>query len=281
MNLLDIHDLSSDKIFEIFRLTDEIKTGKYKNFLMGKTFVLFFPDSSIRTRVTFEKGINDLGGKCILFPPEVLDKKEQLIDVIKYIENWGDGVIARHSDFSKIQELAKHSLIPVINAMTMVNHPCEILSDLYAISKRREQFKNLSYTFIGPGGNICKSWAAVAEVMNLKFNHVCMSGNELGHDSDYYKFYTDLDEVLKLSDVVLTDSLPEEFRNEKYIAKYQITLERMTLTRNGAILNPCPPFFRAEEVSEDAISSEYFVGYTFKRDLLFVQQAIIMHCLLN
>jgi ornithine carbamoyltransferase len=117
--------------------------------------------------------------------------------------------------------------------------------------------------------------------MNLKFNHVCMSGNELGHDSDYYKFYTDLDEVLMLSDVVLTDSLPEEFRNEKYIANYQITLERMTLTPNGAMLNPCPPFFRAEEVSEDAISSEYFVGYTFKKDLLFVQQAIIMYCLLN
>lgn len=281
MNLLDINGLSSDDICNIFRSTDEIKMGMHKNLLMGKTFILFFPESSIRTRISFESGIKDMGGECIIFPPEALNKKEQLKDVIKYIENWAHGVIVRHADFLKIKELASNSNIPVINAMTTVNHPCEILSDLYAISKRREQFQNLTYTFVGPGGNICRSWLAAAEVMNLKFNHVCMKGHELRHDSKNYKFYTDLDEIIMFSDVVLTDSLPEEFRNEQYIAKYQITLERMQLAPYGAMLNPCPPFFRAKEVSEEAISSEYFVGYTFKKDLLFVQQAIMMQCLLN
>lgn len=281
MNLLDINGLSSDAIYNIFHIADEIKLGKHKKILMGKTFILFLPESSIRTRISFESGIKELGGECIIFPPEALDKKEQLKDMIKYIENWAHGVIVRHADFLKINELASNSNIPVINAMTTVNHPCEIISDLYAISKRREQFQNLTYTFVGPGGNICRSWLAAAEVMNLKFNHVCTKGHELRRDSKNYKFYTDLDEIIMFSDVVLTDALPGEFRNEPYIAKYQITLERMKLAPNGAMLNPCPPFFRAEEVSEEAISSEYFVGYTFKKDLLFVQQAIILQCLLT
>ncbi|WP_127495507.1 ornithine carbamoyltransferase [Paenibacillus glycanilyticus] len=281
MNLLDINGLSYGDIFNIFRLTDELKTGMHKNFLIGKTFILFFPESSLRTRISFERGIKDLGGECIIFPPEALDKKEQLKDVIKYIENWAHGVIVRHADFLKITELARHSNIPVINAMTAVNHPCEILSDLYAIHKRREQFQNLTYTFVGPGGNICRSWLTAAEVMDLKFNHVFLKGHEMRCDSKNYKFYTDLNEVIRFSDVVLTDSLPDELRNEQYIAKYQITLERMKLAPNGAMLNPCPPFFREEEVSEEAISSEYFVGHTFKKDLLFVQQAVIMQCLLT
>jgi len=82
------------------------------------------------------------------------------------------------------------------------------------------------------------------------------------------------------SDVILTDSLPIEMRTNEYFNNYQITLERMMLTKN-AILNPCPPFFRGEEISEDAISSDYFVGYSFKKNLLFVQQAIVLHCLWN
>lgn len=281
MNLLDINELSTDQILNIFQLTDEIKLGRHNNCLSGKTFILFFPELSIRTRITFERGIKDLGGECIIFPPETLDRREQLSDAVKYIENWAQAVIVRHTDFSKIQELCSHSAIPVINAMTAVNHPCEILSDLYSISKRREQFQDLVYTFVGPAGNICKSWAAISNVMNLQFNHVCTKGHQLGHDSNYYKFYTDLDEILMKSDVVITDSLPKEFQNEEYIAKYQITLERMKLTQNRAMLNPCPPFFRGEEISVEAISSEYFVGYAFKKDLLYVQQAIILHCLLN
>ncbi|UJF32966.1 ornithine carbamoyltransferase [Paenibacillus hexagrammi] len=281
MNLLDINELSSDDIYRIFSSADEIKSGMHENFLKGKTFVLFFPESSIRTRITFEIGIKSLGGDCIMFPSEALDKKEELKDVIKYIENWAHGVIVRHADFSKIRDLASHSKIPVINAMTSVNHPCEVLSDLYAISKRKEHFQNLSYTFVGPAGNICRSWLTAAEVLDFKFNHVCLKGHELRTDSDNYQFYTELDEIIKVSEVVLTDSLPDEFRNEQYIAEYQVTLERMKLAPNGALLNPCPPFFRAMEVSEEVISSEYFVGYTFKKDLLFVQQAIIIQCLLN
>jgi ornithine carbamoyltransferase len=281
MNLLDISELSSQQITGIFQLADRLKLKNDKNSLVGKTFILFFPESSLRTRITFEKGIKELGGECVLFPPETLDKREELSDIINYLENWADGVIVRHPDFSKIRELSSRSSIPIINAMTSHNHPCEILSDLYSICRIRENFKELVYTFVGTSGNICKSWADVATVMDLNFNHVCTRGHELGNGSPNYKFHTELEDILMKSDVILTDSLPKELRTNEYINKYQITLERMKLTKKNAILNPCPPFFRGEEISGDAISSDYFVGYSFKTNLLYVQQAIVLYCLLH
>ncbi|MBP1968523.1 ornithine carbamoyltransferase [Virgibacillus natechei] len=278
LNLLGINDLSEFQISEIFALGDKLKSHNSGNNLNGKTFILFFPESSIRTRITFEKGIKDLGGECILFPPDTLDKREKLTDVIQYIENWADGVIVRHPDSSKIQELSRYTSIPIINAMTSDNHPCEILSDLYSISKIKEDYRDLVYTFVGGAGNISRSWMNIAKVMNLKFNHVCTSGNELCKDNLNYKFHSDLDTVLMSSDVILTDSLSSDLRTNEYINKYQITLERMKSTKRQSILNPCPPFFRNEEISENAISSDYFVGYGFKKNLIYVQQAIILYC---
>jgi len=279
LNLLSIDDLSESQITEIFHLTDQLIKNKGIKPLKGKTFVLFFPESSIRTRITFEKGIKDLGGECILFPPESLGKREALEDVIKYIENWVDGVIVRHTDFSKIYELSTYTSIPIINAMTAQNHPCEILADFYSISKLKLNPKDLVYTFVGPASNIAKSWMNIAKVMNLKFKHVCKPGYEICKDTPNYKFYTELDNVLVSSDVILTDSLPEDLRTDDYINKYQITIERMKDAKPHAILNPCPPFFRNEEVSVDAISSDYFVGYQFKKNLIYVQQAIILYCI--
>jgi ornithine carbamoyltransferase len=114
--------------------------------------------------------------------------------------------------------------------------------------------------------------------MGLDFYHVFAHGHKIGPESRYYHFRSDLDAVLKVSDVILTDSLPDQFRTQEYVRDYQITLERMELTRGQAMLNPCPPFVRNEEVSDDAISSDYFVGYAFKKNLVFVQQAIVLYC---
>ncbi|NHN34442.1 ornithine carbamoyltransferase [Paenibacillus sp. S3N08] len=281
MHFLDLKDLSSLQIDELFKLTDQLSLQGGAKPLGGKTFVLFFPESSIRTRISFEKGIQDLGGQCLLFPPEALDKREQLSDVIQYIENWADGVIVRHPDLSTIQQLSLHTSIPIINAMTAENHPCEILADLYTISKMKENFTELVYTFVGHAGNISRSWMDMAKVMDLQFNHICTSGHELGEESRNYRFYTELEAVLMDSDVVLTDSLPEALRTKDYISNYQITLAKMKLTPKHSLLNPCPPFFRNEEVSEDAIDSEYFVGHAFKKNLIFVQQAILLYCLFH
>jgi ornithine carbamoyltransferase len=278
MNLVSIRDLSESHIAGIFAWADKLMLHEYPSILKGKTFVLFFPETSIRTRITFEKGIKDLGGECLLFPTETLNKREELRDVISYLGNWADGVIVRHPDFTKLQELAAFSPVPIVNAMTSEEHPCEILSDLYTISKWRSDYRELVYTFVGTACNISRSWMHMAQVVNLAFHQVCVSGHELSEDGPNYKFHSDLDPVLRYSDVVLTDSLPGELRTPEYIRSYQITLERMRQTGSRSLLNPCPPFFRGEEVSEDAVGSEYFAGYGFKRNLIYVQQAILLYC---
>ncbi|MDF2651511.1 MAG: ornithine carbamoyltransferase, partial [Paenibacillus sp.] len=186
MNFLELCAFSEEQIFEIFELARQLKANQTNKILIGKTFLLFFPETSIRTRVTFEKGIRDLGGESILFPPETLDKREDSKDVMEYLINWVDGLIIRHSDFSKLQELSIGGSMPVVNAMTTHNHPCEILSDLFSIAELRGNYRDLVYTFVGTANNISRSWMEIAKVMNLTFNHVCTSGNELGENNSNY-----------------------------------------------------------------------------------------------
>jgi ornithine carbamoyltransferase len=281
VNLLDIEKLTEHQIMEIFQLADALRLGEAPYSLKGKTILLFFPESSLRTRVSFEKGIKDLGGESILFPPAALDKREELSDVIRYMENWVDCVVVRHGEYERLVELSRSASIPVINAMTAYNHPCEILSDLYAVSRLRADYKELVYTFVGPAGNISRTWMHIAKVMGLSFHQVCTAGHELGEPGPHYSFNTELEPVLSESDIILTDSLPGGLLTDAYIRQYQITLERMRLAKPGAMLNPCPPFYRNQEVSADSVASPYFVGHGFKKSLLYVQQAVILYCLGN
>ena len=130
-SFIRLTDYSVNDIYDIFALTDEVRKGKYQGILKGKSVILFFPNSSIRTRVSFEKGVYLLGGQSILFPMETLDKKEDIRDVCGYLNNWADLVIVRHKDIHLVEQMSACLSVPVINAMTDVNHPCEVLADMY------------------------------------------------------------------------------------------------------------------------------------------------------
>ena len=275
-HFIHLSDFSKQEIKHIFELADKINAdyGNTKP-LNGKTIVLFFPESSIRTRVSFEKGIQMLGGNTILFPPTALDKREDIKDVIGYLENWADMVIVRHNDLSLLEYMAEHSHIPIVNAMTSVNHPCEILTDLYALSKKYADFCQKEYLFIGEKGNIGNTWKAAAELLGFQFTQCCPKGYEIEGAHVCY----DLEEAIVQKDIICTDSIPSSAKDD--FKDYQITLEHLKHAKEGACLNPCPPFFRGEEVSADAIDSEYFVGYGFKKHLLEVQQAIICYLLVE
>lgn len=272
-DFIRLTDLTKDDIFNIFSIADRISSGGYKGFLNEKTAVMFFPQSSIRTRVTFEKGIWLLGGQSILFPPETLDKKEALCDVCGYLGNWADVLIVRHKDITKLEEMAEHSPVPVINGMTDFNHPCEILSDLYALSKMRENFTQDKYLFCGKNANIGMSWKEAASVLGLDLVQCCCEGCEMADIPVYYDIY----EAISGRDIVCTDSIPAYISDES--DECRVTRKAMDMANKGAVLNPCPPFFRNEEVSADAIDSVHFAGYSFKKHLLTVQQAIIIYCM--
>lgn len=280
-NLLRFTDLQSSEIYEIFALADELGAGAYRDFLKGKSVVLFFPNTSIRTRVTFEKGIYLLGGQPILFPSETLEKKsssarlEDLQDVCGYLNNWADMLIVRHKDIQLFEKLARYSDVPVINAMTDSNHPCEILTDLYSLSKIRDDFAAAHYLFCGKAGNIGLAWKEASDVMGFELSQCCGAGYEM----EGVKAHHDIKEAVKGKDIVCTDSLPADVLED--FKKCQVTEEVMKMANPKAVLNPCPPFYRGEEVSADVMESEYFVGYEFKKNLLIVQQAVMLYCLLH
>lgn len=273
-NLIRLTHYTAKDIYEIFDLADQVQQGKYKDILNGKSVILFFPNSSIRTRVTFEKGIHLLGGQPILFPNEALDKKENLKDVCGYLNNWADMVIARHKDIGVLEKLVEYLSVPIINAMTDCNHPCEMLADMYALSKIRKDFVHDKYLFCGRKGNIGLAWKEASEVMGFELSQCCGSGYEM----EGIQIYNHIEDAIKGKDIICTDSLPAnalgDFKN------CQVTKAIMEQAKEGAVLNPCPPFYRGEEVSEDAMESEYFVGYEFKKYLLEVQQAIMIYCLM-
>lgn len=272
-NLIRLSDLKIDDAYEIFDIADKLQQGKYRNFLDSQTIVLFFPESSIRTRVTFERGIHLLGGQSILFPPSALDKKEALGDVVAYLGNWVDAIVVRHKNIAVLEEMAKCSDIPIINAMTDVNHPCEVLSDIYALSRLYGDISKIKMLFVGASGNIGLAWKEAAELFGFDLVQSCppkyaMQGVEN---------IPGLEQAVLGRDVICTDSVsPDKLPD---FAEYQITLDIMSRT-NGALVNPCPPFYRGEEVSAELIDMDhgYFVGYSFKAHLLEIQQAVLLYC---
>ena len=274
-NFIRLTDYTASDIYDIFRIADEVLQGKYHDILKGKSVVLFFSSSSIRTRVTFEKGIYLLGGQPILFPTETLDKKEDLKDVCGYLNNWADMIIVRHKDINVLEKMAKYSEVPVINAMTDSNHPCEIVTDMYSLSKIRDDFVKDKYLFCGKSGNIGLAWKEASEVMGLDLSQCC----GIGYEMDGVKIYHSIKEAVVGKDIICTDSLPAEILND--FRECQVTGEIMDMANENAVLNPCPPFYRGEEVSDDVIESEYFVGYEFKKNLLAVQQAVMIWCMVN
>ncbi|MBR4357999.1 MAG: peptide transporter [Butyrivibrio sp.] len=273
-SFIRLTDYKKEELQEIFDIADNIDS--YEGFLNGKTVVMFFPANSIRTRVSFEKGIHLLGGQTILFDPSTLDKKEDIRDVCGYLENWADAVIVRHKDIGKLAQMSANLDVPVINAMTDDNHPCEMMSDLYSLSQIRKDYLSDKYLFVGADGNIGRAWKEASEAFGFSLVQCCP-----GELQKLRIFNTDCIDDLRIAivgkDIVCTDSFPPEMLNGA--KSYQVTKEIMNLANAGAVLNPCPPFYRGEEVSEDVIDSEYFVGYEFKKNLLRVQQAIIVFCM--
>lgn len=270
-DLLRLTDLRPDEIYKIFHIADEISQGKYSGYLKGKSAVLFFPASSIRTRVTFEKGIYLLGGQPVLFPGETLGKSEDIKDVCGYLNNWADLVVVRHKDIHLMEKLAEYLNVPVINAMTDINHPCEILSDMYALSKIRKNFTKDRYLFRGKSGNIGLAWKEASEVMGFELSQCCGRGYEM----DGINIYHNIKDAVKGKDIICTDSLPAEALDD--FKDCQVTTEVMEMANAGAVLNPCPPFYRGQEVSDEVMESEYFVGYEFKKSLLEIQQAVMVY----
>ena len=141
------------------------------------------------------------------------------------------------------------------------------------MSKIYEDIESKKFLFVGAKGNIGNSWKEASELIGFELEQCCPAGYELEDN----KFHTNIQDAIIGKDIICTDSIPDKAKED--FKEYQITLQHMERANKGAVLNPCPPFFRGEEVSEDVINSDYFVGYGFKKYLIEIQQAIMCYLL--
>jgi ornithine carbamoyltransferase len=268
-SLIRLDDWSVSDLDEVFRLADEYRAGRVSRF--SGCVVMFFPPTSLRTRVSFERGAAMMNLQPIVFPSETLNKREELADVIQFIQLWADAIVLRHPDITKLEQLATVSTIPVINAMTDINHPCEVLSDIYALRSRCE-IRRARFVFVGADGNILRAWLEAARVLDLDLIQCCPADCAAPGAT----WTQDVHEAVQTADVILTDTCdPDDIR----LKPYQITAKLLDEAPKGVIFNPCPPFTRGVEMSADALAHPAFVGYQFKSALLPVQQAIMAFCI--
>ncbi|MCK4261523.1 ornithine carbamoyltransferase, partial [bacterium] len=183
-HLLSIADLSKEEIGEIFKKTQELKTdwkkGVVSPILAGKSLALLFQKPSLRTRVSFEVGMRQLGGQALyLSPDEVqLGKREAVKDAAKVLSRYVDIIMARVFSHETVVELAKHSEVPVINGLSDKLHPCQVLSDIYTILERRGNLKDLKVAFVGDGDNVANSWLYGASKLGINLSVATPEGYE-------------------------------------------------------------------------------------------------------
>lgn len=270
-HLLDLQGWTVPDALALFDSADEYARGEGPRH--SGTAALFFPESSLRTRVTFERGAAQMGLQPIVFPTSSLDKPEAGVDIVNYLAQWCDIVVCRHPDIEVLRALAEPSVLPVVNAMTDVNHPCEVLSDLYALHRAGRPAFELRYVFVGGAGNIGRAWAEAAQAFSFTLVQSCpeeiaMLGVE--HDPDLIR-------AVQRADVILTDP-PGPCAD--VLAPYRITRAVLDAAGPQVRLNPCPPFVRGREVDAEVVApGSSWVGYAFKKSLLPVQQAVLARSL--
>ena len=171
--------------------------------------------------------------------------------------------------------------------MSKQSHPCEILSDLQAIKEIKSNLTNLKFAFVGQGANICNTWFEIAGKLDLSLTQICPSGYEVDRGLFEYakdnskgeiKITNDMEEGLKCADIILTDGWPVSRDNEDEFRRflpYQINLNKIKIANKDCVLNQCPPFTRGNEIDEEVIKSDYFIGYKAKENLLYMQKAIL------
>ncbi|WP_432663747.1 hypothetical protein R9X47_24550 [Wukongibacter baidiensis] len=289
-DLISIRNLSKNEITGLLDFADDLKKKHQKGIdykpLLGKTVITSFPPTSLRTRISFEAGIFQLGAQAINMPID-FEAKEPLEDKVGYLNCWIDYLVIRYGRQDIIERIAELSEFSVVNAMSRSSHPCEILSDLQTIRGMRGNLSDLKFVFVGEGANISNSWFNAAAKLDLNLIQVCPPGYEVDEEIYQYaknnsageiKITHEIDEVLKGADIILCDGWPvnkedgEKF--EKFLP-YQITMDKIKLANKDCILNPCPPFTRGHEVVDEVIKSKHFIGYKAKESLLHMQKAIL------
>lgn len=299
-DMLSIHDLSVDEVQEILALAKELKAkqkaGVPHEILKGKTLGMIFEKSSTRTRVSFETGMYQLGGQALFLSNRDLQlgRGEPIRDTARVLSRYLDGIMIRTFGHDRVEELAKWADIPVINALTDLLHPCQVLTDLLTIEEYKgKNLKGLKMAYVGDGNNMTNSFLYGCAKVGMTF--VAATPEDYRPDETVFKnaledaketgaalsLVTDPQEAVKDADIVVTDtwaSMGQEAEHEarkKIFAPYQVNKELLKGADKRVIVMHCLPAYRGEEITEEVLETNADVIFDEAENRLHTQKAIM------
>lgn len=298
-DLLSLHEITTEDLYAILDLAADLKAKQKKgiehHLLKGKTLGMIFEKSSTRTRVSFETGMYQLGGQALFLSKNDLQigRGEPIRDTARVLSRYLDGIMIRTFRHSTLEELAKYASVPVINGLTDLLHPCQVLADLLTIRERIGRYKGKKLAYIGDGNNMAHSllygcakvgmdvaiasptgYKPAEEVVKNALADAAVSGSAVTITGDIH-------EAAAGADVLYTDvwtSMGEEAQREqrlKDLAGYQINASLLAEANEGCIVMHCLPAHRGEEITEDVLEAQADVIFDEAENRLHAQKAVL------
>jgi len=300
-NFISIHDLTLYQFSKILDISREIKDNphRFRNKLKGKILAMIFQKPSLRTRMTFEVGMLQLGGEAVYLSPSDIQigTRETLYDMGKNLERWVDAIMIRTFAHQNVIDLTQACHIPVINALTDLLHPCQAMADFFTLKEKRGDLANFKLAYVGDGNNVCHSLLSAAAKAGSKMSVAAPPGyepdpeirkqaEEDGKETGAsFSFTNDPSEAVENADAVYTDawaSMGQEQEKEKrgeIFAPFQVNKSLMAKAKEGVFFMHCLPAHRGEEVTDDVIDSSQSIVYDQAENRLHVQKVIMLSLL--
>ena len=295
-DFISIKDLKKEEIDEIFDLTKDLKKDtSLGEPLKGKTLALIFQKPSNRTRVSFEVGMNQLGGHTVYLRPDEIELgvRESVSDVAKVLSRYINGIVARTHKHQDILNLSKSSTVPVINGLSDLLHPCQAMSDLFTIKERFKSFDSIKLVFIGDGNNVLHSLMYGASIVGLDMSVVNPKGYEpkkevirdieasCKESGAKITFSNKPDDAVKGADIIYTDvwvSMGQEKEKTKKLKAFegfQVDKKLSQKAKKGCKIMHCLPAHRGQEITDDVIDGPNSIVLDQAENRLHVQKSIL------
>ncbi len=291
-DLLTISDFSQEEILDLFKKSADLKEKRQKGIehfpLKGKTLGMIFNKHSTRTRISFEVGMFELGGHALFMTGDQLQLKrgETLRDSAHVLSRYLNGILIRTYDHDEVIALAEHATIPVINGLTDLNHPVQILSDIFTIQEKLGGIEGVKVAYVGDVNNVAYSWMMGASLMGMHLVIACpkscqpnpapqLSGN------GKVEIIEDPFEAVKNADIIYTDvwiSMGHEEDTEnkkKLLLPYQINQKLVDAAKKDAMVMHCLPAHRELEITSEVLDGKHSIVFDQAENRLHVQKAIL------
>ena len=295
-HFVDISDFKKSELKSIISFAKRIKNNpnKYRNLLQNKSLGMIFEKQSNRTRLSFDIGMKKIGGNVIELDKKGIGfgKRESDSDMINVLSQYIDCLIIRNNDHSKIKELSRLNLLPIINGLSNFSHPCQILSDIFTIEEILGPIDKQNITWVGDINNVLISLLQASHIFRFRLKIASPKALLLKNRSLINKFKSinisfcsDPIEAIKGTDCVMTDvwvSMGEKksVKKKKIFKNFQVNENLMRHTHKKTIFMHCLPAHRNEEVADSVIDSKKSVVWQQAQNRMYVQQSILNYCVL-